>query len=314
MVVLFLKKQAPNKHWADLICVDLGKGKVKLSQSDSIRSRLDDFATSTLLGEQELKKNTNKDFDELASLNEMIENMSQEQSTSPRFRNPFCTNIPRYALDVFPVGCDVKKCKKLLNKFWELACNRNIDYLELKMCRQLSMRDLLIRLRTTSPSKLSWYKQAKHGDLYPFEMTPYEPRVMHSFCNQANKPEILEPGSTHVAVGFTDLSQFLLAAIYKRPLSREQPLRWIGYEASAFCAAKTAVIVAMLRMSVCSDRIIQVWYSATWTTQTLQSFREAITYLLKRKLHFDDSFSLLLIILSFGNGCLFFEFLQIEIC
>ena len=88
--------------------------------------------------------------------------------------------------------------------------------------------------------------------------------------------------ASHVSVGFTDLSMFFNVQ-YREEWSREKPLRWVGYEASAYCVAKTAVVVAMVESGASTEQIMQVWYSAAWSWDTLKAFRAAIKYLQNSK-------------------------------
>lgn len=105
-----------------------------------------------------------------------------------------------------------------------------------------------------------------------------------SFVNAPARPEILQPGSTHVAIGFVDLGglaaaceqlpardgealrmallaeacsgRFIeAAAAHSRML---QPLRWVGYGLSAYCVAKSLVILEMMEQGVAVDDILQV--------------------------------------------------------
>ena len=83
---------------------------------------------------------------------------------------------------------------------------------------------------------------------------------------------------THVAVGFTDLGVFH-SFDYSEEWTTSRPLRWVGYEASAYCVAKTTVVVALIERGAAKEEIMQVWYSAAWSWDTLKAFRAAINYL-----------------------------------
>jgi hypothetical protein len=67
-------------------------------------------------------------------------------------------------------------------------------------------------------------------------------------------------GSTHVAVGFTDLSTLLHAKFLPpEDADSDAPLRWVGYELSSYACAKTAVISCMLSQGAQVDEVLQVW-------------------------------------------------------
>ena len=104
---------------------------------------------------------------------------------------------------------------------------------------------------------------------------PYDPRILHSYTNEPPENKILPLDGVHVSIGFTDLSMFFKV----EECSQSKPLKWVGYEASAYCVAKTAVVVAMIESGAAKEEILQVWYSAAWSWDTLKSFRAAINYL-----------------------------------
>ena len=98
-------------------------------------------------------------------------------------------------------------------------------------------------------------------------------RVTHSFTNQAYRQEILTTGKVHVAVGFVDLGVLLVA---KLDPAAAGPLRFIGYDLSAYAVAKTAVIWEMaLRSHDPKYAMVQVWFSATWSKRTMGIFASA---------------------------------------
>jgi hypothetical protein len=112
-----------------------------------------------------------------------------------------------------------------------------------------------------------------------------------SFTNVAARAELLTPGTTHVAVGFVDLGSLAAScrAIELRQAissssarhhssgssssssasaggssssveggSSSSPLRWVGYEVSAFAVAKALVLLQMMRQAADTDCILQV--------------------------------------------------------
>jgi hypothetical protein len=79
--------------------------------------------------------------------------------------------------------------------------------------------------------------------------------------------EALMFGTTHVAIGFVDLgglaaSSQLLEVAANSPAgssrTRKQ-LRWVGYEMSAVCVAKTLVLLEMMQGTASNvDQVLQV--------------------------------------------------------
>lgn len=86
-----------------------------------------------------------------------------------------------------------------------------------------------------------------------------------SFVNAPPRIEALTPGTTHVAIGFVDLGSLAAAcevlsdAAGSSQASSTKPLRWVGYEMSAVCVAKTLVILQMVEDSATAvDEVLQV--------------------------------------------------------
>jgi hypothetical protein len=85
--------------------------------------------------------------------------------------------------------------------------------------------------------------------------------VWHSFGNATVEKETITCGSTHVAIGFVDLGTLLHAQLVTKdnqPVSSGEPIRWVGYEMSAYACAKTMVITQMLLQGAPTDTILQV--------------------------------------------------------
>ena len=192
------------------------------------------------------------------------------------------TRIPQFHTELanFPAGCDTQESKKRLLQFYIYSRCRQFNYLTCRLEGKIDPKDYFKRIGTFDDRVHKWFSKADKGQICPFEHESiYDPRVLHSFANEACHSIILTPGTTHVAVGFTDLGLFH-SANFNKPISKEKPLKWIGYESSAYCVAKTAVIVAMLSLGASSEHVLQVWYSAAWSKAALKSFREAIGFLL----------------------------------
>ncbi len=57
----------------------------------------------------------------------------------------------------------------------------------------------------------------------------------------------------------------------------------MGYDASPYAVAKTAVIAEMMKEGSAVESVLQVWYSSVWRKRTLDDFRAALTRLLASK-------------------------------
>jgi hypothetical protein len=105
----------------------------------------------------------------------------------------------------------------------------------------------------------------------------YVRKILQPFCNSFCKEEIFTFGKTHVAVGFVDLGILLYGRINNTVEdSNHEPMRFIGYEASAYCAARTLIIAEMFRCNEDAECIMQVWYSSAWTNKTKFAFLNAL--------------------------------------
>ena len=56
-------------------------------------------------------------------------------------------------------------------------------------------------------------------------------------------------------------------------LDKPGPVRFIGVDMSIYSIAKSIVIYEMLKdKQISSESVLEVWYSATWTSQTNKDF------------------------------------------
>lgn len=107
-------------------------------------------------------------------------------------------------------------------------------------------RDILKRLGTNDKEKLQWYFGPQFpGNVFPRRTTAYTSLLRHSFSNQAYRREVLQQGSTHVAIGFVDLG--ILFAGTLRGNQGDPPLHFLGIEMSCYAVAKTHVVWQMLK-------------------------------------------------------------------
>lgn len=181
----------------------------------------------------------------------------------------------------WPAGCDRTSTARRLAHAYEL-CRGNAWGVSLE---QSSVEPLITpgflmkRLAgVMHPRVLEWLNTSKLGDIGEWK-TCYAPGILHPFSNACNRREVLTLGSVHVAVGFVDLGVLRSARFEGDP--SVGPLRWYGYEMSAYCVAKTLTIAAMLEdPEVSPQDVVQVWYSSTWSDAALDRFRTALTRVL----------------------------------
>ncbi|KAA8491107.1 hypothetical protein FVE85_4524 [Porphyridium purpureum] len=112
----------------------------------------------------------------------------------------------------------------------------------------------------------------------------HDVRIRMNFANEASNPLCsFKQGTTHVSVGFNDLSELLSCPLEPPDLVHEggngcdhKPFRFVGFEVSEFSVAKSLVVEAMLcDTAVPLVHVLQVWYSTAWTVSALASFRAA---------------------------------------
>ena len=115
-------------------------------------------------------------------------------------------------------------------------------------------------------------KSVKNGTL--FEKQPTAPyNVVHTFPNAPHDGLQYQAGSCHVAVGFVDLLPLVMGDFVGES---DDPLRWVGYEASAHSVAKALVILEMLRACTSPRDVALVSYSSVWTHTGSAAFVAAV--------------------------------------
>jgi hypothetical protein len=87
--------------------------------------------------------------------------------------------------------------------------------------------------------------------------------VLHSFSNvsAAYRAGDMVLGTTHVAVGFLDLGNLAAACVelqHEAFADGGRPLKWVGYDMSAYCVAKSLVVLEMVRAGAKTDAVLQV--------------------------------------------------------
>jgi tetratricopeptide (TPR) repeat protein len=181
-----------------------------------------------------------------------------------------------------PDRCDVGRCSRMLHSAYEYAVSVRKRELLITNVQPLpkdgpdapivegvhvSKGEAAKRLHSFEKDDLMWLLHGAEevGDVRDFNPSPYESGLHHSFNNASLPSLVLLPGKTHVGVGFTDLavlSASIAGSGHGDGGEQSDPMRWIGYEVSAYAVAKTAAIVAMMQHGVPVDAMPQVWYSA----------------------------------------------------
>jgi tetratricopeptide (TPR) repeat protein len=194
--------------------------------------------------------------------------------------SPFHTEFERAR--AWPAGCDTVACRhKLLGAYEHCRSAPRFDGMAmLDPARSVKPHEMLQRLGSNHPAALMWMQNADTGAVRDYSGDGYDSRVFHSFSNADSSSLVMTPGTAHVAVGFVDLGT-LRSAGFDANHARPGPLRWVGVESSSYAVAKTAVVDAMLRATAPVDAILEVWFSAAWSTATLAAFRAAVNDLLQ---------------------------------
>jgi hypothetical protein len=114
----------------------------------------------------------------------------------------------------------------------------------------------------------------KIGDILGFSDLPgihhSYGRTRSMFVNSppmpTDSPMELSFGTTHLGVGFCDLS---LLATAKITGESTEPLHFVGIDTCDYVIARTLLIKQMLmNENISVEQILEVWYSSTWSTET----------------------------------------------
>jgi hypothetical protein len=227
--------------------------------------------------------------DELEQINSMIETtMLQDPDLAKESNYWFYQKCPNIHLEfkehlklMLPDLLE-DECFKLLKTAVESAKALHLKELELVRpgsVENIQPEDLLRRLCTNHEEAIQWFFYSPPGDIRK-HIDLQGDNIHHSFANFVVLPQIFRAGTTHVSVGFVDLST-LLVAHYQ---GSGKPVRFVGVEASVFSSAKAMVIIAMLEdQSIDIPSIFQVWFSSCWNAQTLSDFKTAVVKVLEQE-------------------------------
>jgi hypothetical protein len=112
-----------------------------------------------------------------------------------------------------------------------------------------------------------------------FDGIRYLSEIRSLFINSPCNPLAqLDEGSVHVSVGFNDLGE-LLTYPTNGPMDT---IHFVAIDKSEFCIARSLVTHEMLKDTcIPIEHVFQIWYSASWSSTALESFRRACKEALK---------------------------------
>jgi hypothetical protein len=160
----------------------------------------------------------------------------------------------------WPTGVDAAAARDKIVAAFEIA--RAVPQHETTMCMDdqrgfevTARSSALKRLGAIDKPTLRWWAEARSGDVrflreHLSDAMLQDVRRMgyhdgcHSFSNDISVPQVLTLGTTHVAVGFVDLGVLSTGTLAGD--QQDGPLRFVGYDQSAPCVAKTIVLARMM--------------------------------------------------------------------
>ena len=180
-----------------------------------------------------------------------------------------------------PASLNFKRCQTIVAECYEKTKFSYRDSaLDKLTITDPSPEELEDRLGIVNSSTKSWFMTGMEEFNPNPAYSPYPHDLHRSFGNSPWLKFNFEHNSTHVAIGFVDLGMFLAAKFTGD--AGKGPVRWIGYDQSAYVVAKTLVILEMFKQSAPDDDVFQVWFSSAWSRSTACSFQKATSSLTDR--------------------------------
>lgn len=191
----------------------------------------------------------------VSMMNKMLELMGLSHATDERIK-PFHLEFSRRG--EWPAECDTHLGMELLTTAYENArAPDHVREISLGSAFKYDFIRLSKRLNSNDIGVHTWWWNAPFQSLSPRKRNPYASKMCHSFTNSSCRAKAMLYGTVHVSIGFVDLSELLFCMLI--PAGQTGPMRWIGYETSAYSVAKSMVIAHMLRHQANTDCILQVW-------------------------------------------------------
>ena len=190
----------------------------------------------------------------------------------------------------FPTGVAEASAKQYLERSYERS--RALPHLfEMSMVNEMFVapKEYAAKRYFGIKELCDWFATGNRrmGDVCDtyFEV-PYNSDVRSSYSNQVYSTELLEKGTTHVDIGFTDLGTILTCRLADSQSDEgdSMPLRFLGYDNSTYAVAKSMVIWSMCKRSFeylstaeeHASAVMQVWYSTVWSSTTSKAFFETV--------------------------------------
>ena len=247
---------------------------------------------ASLVSEKKKAKEGGMNARQMQILHRTYEALEAMERKNPQGLERLNKDVPSFHVEfssagTWPTQCDIPICEERLHMAYESGRGAAFFYNDYAMEKKYELKHLIRRMNVDSANLddiTSWFAHAKMGEinLNLKNKTLYDPRVLHAFANAPNRVEKLTAGMTTVSIGFVDLGFLREAKLdFSGWAAEHLPTRWVGYEATAYCVAKTAVIIGMLHLGAAADCVLQVWYSAAWSSSTLVAFRRAVTHVLE---------------------------------
>lgn len=259
--------------------------------TDELRRQYDDHYSLT-----ELDRRETMNADQLALMRTMMNMFMTEEKEIEIFGRKI-EKMPNYHEKMKSLGFPYKVDPRFANDYLRVSYEQNQglpQMMELYLKNpeyKPSPKDILKRLHTNHPEKLSWYFGARDESMKIFTLqlvTPYASFIRHSFSNQSYRKEVLCRGTTHVAIGFVDLGMLFAADLRSSPSFDQGPLKFLGIEKSAYAIAKALVIWGLIDKAASSRKpknkshvhgIVQAWFSSTWDNDTAESVQDVLASL-----------------------------------
>ena len=188
----------------------------------------------------------------------------------PPFHTEFITS------GLCPPQLEVDVCKKKLSKAYETARLQPLKKMIIGDVPQVDKKEVKNALenlhRINDEVGRKWLFTENNKDVFFHSVNVNDENVLRSFSNVPRRPWRYDLNTVHVSVGFVDLGDLLTCDLVHGPAGRGA-LHWIGVDMSAYPIAKTAVISRMMRQRATTNAIFQVWFSSTWSKDTLKAFR-----------------------------------------
>ncbi|GMF28839.1 unnamed protein product [Phytophthora fragariaefolia] len=286
----------PSKGNTKLTVSDVST-EVQRNQRDALQSA---NIASTIMREEYEEKGSAlgpTSGEEKESIDEYITGKHQKKDL-PRDMEMFAKHPPPQILIEFPkvrgwpTGINPVFAQKVLHRVyldasaspWVIAASMRDGV----FYHNLQAADLIKRWHGTEAMKIldAKGKNLKYGDIIDGRregsIPVYDARIRSNFANNPNHAEVYFFGTTHVAIGFNDLSSLLAAKIQDKTSTCSEALRFVGFEMSEFAVAKCKGIARMLGSpEVSISSVMEVWLSSTWSKTTLTDFRKCLAAVLK---------------------------------